>query len=238
MPSVTKRRAAASNAVAKDHSALMKNRFLRPAAPVPLAVSTQVQIEHLSRLPRKATIYAIKELVRRAGVTADLFQTWRIEFDDQGFVNVFIQPSTGQRIRFPQADLWFWKELNAGQFRTSTAKWMCDPGTKLALVPDFRIPFSSNVRNDVGPLFVAKGRDCVECPVDLPASVLLSLSRFEETLPGPRDAHGRFSAFSSIAWQNGFLQRPIVDEYGLALEQALSILMPRWKPAERRLRVK
>src|SRR5215472_4223631 len=238
MPSVTKRKAAASNAVAKDYSALMKNRFLRPAAPTRLAVSTQVQIEHVRRLPRKATIYAIKELVRRAGVTADLFQTWRIEFDDQGFVNVFIQPSTSQKIRFPQANLWFWRELNAGQFRTSTAKWMCDPGTKAVLIPDFKIPFSSDVRRDVGSLFAAAGRDCLECTVDLPTSVLLTLSRFEETLPGPRDVHGRFSAFSSIAWQNGFLHRPIVDEYGLALEQALSILLPRWKPAERRLRVK
>src|SRR5262245_24126848 len=178
MPTVTKRMGG-SNGVAKDDGALLKDKLLRPTAPAGLAVSMQVQIEHLTRLPRKATAYAIKELARRAGVTTDLFQTWRIEFEDQGFVNVFVHPGTDQRVRFPQADLWFWKELNAGQFRTSTAKWMCDPGTKLALVPDFRIPFSSNVRNDVGPLFVAKGRDCVECPVDLPASVLLTLSRFE-----------------------------------------------------------
>jgi len=216
----------------------MKNKFLKPVAPARLAVSMQVQIEQLTRLPRKATVYAIKELVQRAGVTAEMFQTWRIEFDDQGFVNVFVQPGTNQRIRFPQADLWFWKELNAGQFRTSTAKWMCDPGAEFALVPDFRIPFSSDVRKDVGPLFKATGRDCVECPVDLPASALLTLSRFEETLPGPRDVHGRLSASSSIAWQNGFLHRPIVDEYGLALEQALSILLPGWKPTARRLRVK
>src|SRR5690348_3649770 len=164
----------------------MKNKCLRPTAPARLAVSTQVEIEHLTRLPRKATIYAIKELVRRAGVSAELFRTWRIEFDEQGFVNVFVQPSTNQRIRFPQADLWFWKELNAGRFRTSRAEWMRDPGTKLALVPDFRIPFSSDGRSNVGPLFTAAGRDCLECPLDLPASVLLTLSRFEETLPGPR----------------------------------------------------
>jgi hypothetical protein len=229
---------AVSNAVSKDGAAFVKNELLKPTVPVGFAVSTQVQIEHPTRLPRKATIYALKELARRAGVTADLFQTWRIEFEGQGFVHVYVQPGTNQRIRFPQADFWFWKELNAGQFRTSTAKWMGDPGTKLALVPDFRIPFSSDVRSEVGPLFAAAGGDGLNCPVDLPASVLLTLSRFEETLPGPRDAHGRFSAFSSIAWQNGFLHRPIVDEYGLALEQALSVLLPRWKPAERRLRVK
>jgi hypothetical protein len=74
--------------------------------------------------------------------------------------------------------------------------------------------------------------------VDLPASIVLTLGRFEETLPGSRDQHGRFSAFSSIAWHEGFLHRPIVDEYGLAFAQALSCLLPAWQPAEKRLRVK
>lgn len=216
----------------------MKNASSQSAAPARIGVSTKVEIEHLTRLPRGATVYAIKELARRAGVSGEMFKTWRVEFEEHGFVNVFVEPGTSRRIRFPQADLWYWKELYIGQFRISTATWMGDPGAKLASVPDFRIPFSSDPRKDVGPLFAASGRECVECSIDLPTSVLLTLSRFEETFPGPRDVHGRFSAFSSLAWQNGFLHRPIVDEYGLALEQALSHLLPRWKPAERRLRVK
>lgn len=203
-----------------------------------VGVSTKVQIEHLTRLPRGAIVYAIRELARRAGVSAEMFRTWKIEFEDQSFVNVFVEPGTNQCIRFPRPDLWFWRELYAGQFRVSTSAWMRDPGEKLASIPDFKIPFSSDHRRDVGCLFAPVGAECVECAVDLPTSVLLTLSRFEETFPGPRDAHGRYSAFSSLAWQNGFLHRPIVDEYGLALEQALSYLLPNWKPAERRLRVK
>lgn len=216
----------------------MKNVTLQSATPSPIEVSTKVLVEQLRRLPRSATVYAIKELARRSGVSAEMFKSWRIEFEDQGFVDVFVEPGTTLRIRFPQADLWFWKELYTGQFRVSTASWMRYPVATLASIVDFKVPFSSDPQKDVGPLFVPAGRDCVECSVDLPTSVLLTLSRFEETLPGPRDAHGRFSAFSSIAWQNGFLHRPIVDEYGLALEQALSYLLPRWKPSERRLRVK
>jgi hypothetical protein len=78
----------------------------------------------------------------------------------------------------------------------------------------------------------------VQCAVDLPASTVLTLGRFEETLPGPRDLHGRFSAFCSVAWRDGFLDRPIVDEYGLAFAQALTQLLPGWRPVEKRLRVK
>jgi hypothetical protein len=72
----------------------------------------------------------------------------------------------------------------------------------------------------------------------LPASITLTLGRFEETLPGPRDQHGRFSAFSSIAWRENFLHRPIVDEYGLAFAEALTRLLPGWHPKVKRLRVK
>lgn len=203
-----------------------------------MGVSTEVLVEQLTRLPRSATVYAIKELARRAGVSTEMFKSWRIEFEEHGFVNVFVEPGTNQRIRFPQADLWFWKELYAGHFRVSTAAWMRYPVRTFASIVDFKVPFSSDLRKDVGPLFAPAGRECVECSVDLPTSVLLTLSRFEETFPGPRDVHGRFSAFSSLAWRNGFLHRPIVDEYGVALEQALSYLLPGWKPAERRLRVK
>jgi hypothetical protein len=74
--------------------------------------------------------------------------------------------------------------------------------------------------------------------LDLPASILLTLSRFEEMQATERDVHGRFSASMSLAARDGFLNRPIVDEYGLALEQALTHLLPRWQPVERKLRVK
>jgi hypothetical protein len=115
---------------------------------------------------------------------------------------------------------------------------MHSEGELQRLVPNFKIPFSSDDRGDVGPLFTTSRNDCIQCSVDLPTSTLLTLGRFEETLPILRDRHWRFSAFSSVAWRDGFLHRPIVDEYGLALAQALSHLLPDWRPQERRLRVK
>jgi hypothetical protein len=189
--------------------------------------------------PREAIVYAIKELARRAGVTAEFFRTWRIEFEDAGFVSVFVKPGTNKRLRFAQAGAEYFQKLHRGEFQTSTARWLDSPPAQFAeLVPDFRIPFSSSSRKDLGPIFEVVRPDSLECPVDLPISTMLTLSRFEETLPTPRDEHGRFQAFSSVACRGSFLHRPVVDEYGLAFGDALRRLLPGWKPAARALRVK
>lgn len=195
--------------------------------------------EDPSAPPRESVVYAIKELARRAGVTGEFFRTWRIDFEDAGYVSVFVHPGTNKRLRFPRPDPEFWSRAHAGEFRTSTATWLNSPPVQFGrLVPDFKIPFSSSSREDVGPIFTPLRRDCLDCPVDLPTSALLTLSRFEETLPVPRDEHGRFQAFSSVAWRGGFLHRPIVDEYGLGLADALAYRLPRWQPAAQTLRVK
>ena len=48
---------------------------------------------------------------------------------------------------------------------------------------------------------------------DIIASTFFMLSRWEEAIKTERDEHGRFSAKNSIAFQNDFLQKPIVNEY-------------------------
>jgi Family of unknown function (DUF7033) len=201
------------------------------------SAAVRIELEIATDFPRAAALYAMRQLAQRAGVSSELFNTWRVDHNDSGFTTVYLKPGTNKRIRFPQASPTFWKRVRAGAIRVSTANWM-NPGPWLRVVPNFKIPFSSTERDQVGSLFSAVGSDCIECSVDLLASTLLTLSRFEETLPGPRDKHGRFSAFSSIAWLNKFLHRPIVDEYGVAFEQVVSHLLPGWRPGARRLRVK
>jgi len=66
---------------------------------------------------------------------------------------------------------------------------------------------------------------------------VLTLSRYEETLPGPRDRHGRFPDGAGLAVKHGFTTRPIVDEYGLAFQYILQRLFPGWQPEPRQLRV-
>jgi hypothetical protein len=202
------------------------------------ASSATVRSQEVPEFPRAAAAYALKELGRRAGVSADFYRTWRMETGAAGFVDVFVEPGTDKRIRFSQATPEFWKQIRAGVFRTSRASWMRHPENLFTLVPDFRVPFSSIDKEEMGRLFSVVDNDCVECPVDLLASTMLTLARFEETLPSPKDEHGRFSALSGVAWRDRFLDRPIVDEFGMAFEQALSYLLPRWRPQERRLRVK
>ncbi len=66
--------------------------------------------------------------------------------------------------------------------------------------------------------------------VDLVATTLFMLSRWEETVITERDEHGRFPATASVAHRQGFLDRPIVDQYALILREWLRVLLPAWKP--------
>lgn len=57
---------------------------------------------------------------------------------------------------------------------------------------------------------------------DLIASAYFLISRYEEILrPGIRDIHGRFPGKESLPYRAGFIDRPIIDEYGKYLRCAL-----------------
>ncbi len=58
-------------------------------------------------------------------------------------------------------------------------------------------------------------------PFDLLATIFFHLSRYEEHLPYQADAHGRFPASESWAYQNNCLQIPIVDLLVVELKKAL-----------------
>ncbi|MFB3789245.1 MAG: polysaccharide deacetylase family protein [bacterium] len=73
---------------------------------------------------------------------------------------------------------------------------------------------------------------------DILAAALFMLSRWEETAVPTRDAHGRFPAEASVACRQGFLDRPIVDEYALILHAWLKTLLPEWKPPARQFSIK
>lgn len=63
-------------------------------------------------------------------------------------------------------------------------------------------------------------------PIDLFGSAFFMLSRYEEAILADRDNHDRFPAMASLAYQAGFLDRPIVDEYVEILWTALQSLWP------------
>lgn len=189
-----------------------------------------------SGISPEARRYAVKELARRAGVTAELFQSWRIEPGEE-VTTVFIQPGTDKRIRFRHARS-FQHTRPSRSFHTARASWWQRPDESVrSLIPDFLVPFSEDATHR-RPLFAPGAGDSMECDLDLLCSVVLTLTRWEECLPGERDVHERFPSSQSVAVYDQFLHRPIVDEYGFALEQALRRLLPGWRPAARTLRVK
>ncbi len=55
--------------------------------------------------------------------------------------------------------------------------------------------------------------DGIRCYLDIFGSALFMLTRYEEVVKQERDKYDRFSAFSSLAYQEGFLERPIINEY-------------------------
>ncbi len=53
----------------------------------------------------------------------------------------------------------------------------------------------------------------IQCKLDIIASTFFMLSRWEEYVNLSRDKFGRFPAKASLAYQQGFLHRPVVNEY-------------------------
>ena len=68
---------------------------------------------------------------------------------------------------------------------------------------------------------INRTKDLVVIKADLVASSFYLLSRYEELINENRDLHGRFPASESILTKAEILQRPIVDEYGAILRDAL-----------------
>lgn len=71
----------------------------------------------------------------------------------------------------------------------------------------------------------------VDCHVDIVAGSFFMLSRYEETVVRSVDAFDRFPADSSVAYQEGFLHEPIVNQYA---EQLLKMLRVAGFTGERR----
>lgn len=77
----------------------------------------------------------------------------------------------------------------------------------------------------------------IECDFDILGSAFYILTRAEEIANPTRDEHGRFSASASHAYQNGYLHRPIVDEYVEILWWCMKRLWPRLERKPREFRI-
>lgn len=73
---------------------------------------------------------------------------------------------------------------------------------------------------------------------DIIASTLFMLTRWEETVVKTRDSHDRFPASESVAYKQKFLDRPIIDEYAIILENWIKTIVSQWKPCKKKFLVK
>ncbi len=73
--------------------------------------------------------------------------------------------------------------------------------------------------------------------LDVFGSAFFMLTRYEEVVKDARDKHDRFPAKASLAYQEGFLERPIVNEYLEILWICMKRLWPGLERKERQYRV-
>ena len=73
-------------------------------------------------------------------------------------------------------------------------------------------------------------------PFDIFSASFYLLSRYEEYLPHVKDSLGRFPAEISLAYQNGFLETPVVDVWARKVFAALKERFPDLKDGGRRYR--
>jgi hypothetical protein len=79
--------------------------------------------------------------------------------------------------------------------------------------------------------FKIKNKKCWNLNLDIFGSVFFMLSRYEEAIKSNKDVYGRFPSSASISVQEGFLERPIVNEY---LEIFWGCIKKIWSSLERK----
>ena len=74
-------------------------------------------------------------------------------------------------------------------------------------------------------------------PFDIFAASFYLISRYEEYLPYVQDVHERFSAFESLAYKNGFLEKPVVDIWAFKFLELLKIKFPNYNYVNREFKL-
>lgn len=78
---------------------------------------------------------------------------------------------------------------------------------------------------DEVPCFFGAGNKS-SIPFDIFAASFYLISRYEEYLPHVKDIHGRYTAAQSLAYKNGFLEKPVVDIWAFKLLEVLKERFP------------
>jgi hypothetical protein len=87
------------------------------------------------------------------------------------------------------------------------------------------------------PDFLQVSEDRISLGLDVFGSTFFMLTRYEEVVKPDLDNHGRFPAHASLSYQEGFIDRPIVNEYLEILWWCLKNLFPTLSRKDRQYRL-
>jgi hypothetical protein len=88
------------------------------------------------------------------------------------------------------------------------------------------------------PEFFDRSSDRIYLGLDIFGSAFFMLIHYEEMVKSKRDCHDRFPATASLAYQEGFLDRPIINEYLEILWVCLKYLYPQLQRKHREFQLK
>ncbi|MBV9919204.1 MAG: polysaccharide deacetylase family protein [Solirubrobacterales bacterium] len=150
---------------------------------------------------------------------------WRSEARPEGPVEL-VAPADGQR-RLRIADVLF--STRPEQWLTAAslparplARWDVGASPLAPTLVSTQLPIVYGEE----PLYAEDPGRSISLGVDLLGSIFFQLSRYEEVAHNERDQHERFPAAAMLARQEGFLDRPLVNEYVEVLRSALTRLWP------------
>jgi len=200
--------------------------------------------QSLFTLTETAIKYTWRQLAQRAGITGGNPQG--TGFEGTHLPVYYTDPGRGRpahpALFVVPCDSAAWDRLL--QRAPHSLDWL---PTHRAMPPDSQLPIGDSIPvlfwgagyEDGSRPFAERREDgSVVFYVDVVAAAFFMLSRWEETVRPARDEHERFPAAASVAHQQGFLDRPVVDEYALILRQWLKVLLPGWEPRLRPFSVK
>jgi len=114
--------------------------------------------------------------------------------------------------------------------------WVVEDDLPEAKVCDKVVPIIYGKRISNGRYF-SQGDNFLHLGLDVFGSSFFMLTQYEELVLPERDEHERFPAKASLAFKEGFLERPIVDEYCEILWSCMKRLWPKLERKKRDYRL-
>ncbi|MDX1943699.1 MAG: polysaccharide deacetylase family protein [Saprospiraceae bacterium] len=129
------------------------------------------------------------------------------------------------------SNLDFYQSADAYKINYSTQR----QNNQEVFIPAGNLLFESGIRQQIIeilstenlPVFFQQTASNADLPFDLPALVFYLTTRYEEYLPYRQDAHRRFPAWESLAYREGFLQQPVVNQWACRLRTIMELRYPR-----------